>query len=78
VKALAEGTIRWEKDPDFGYLVATHVPGIDDADYLQPRKMYERQGRGDEYRQLVAKYNADRRDYMRKWPGLSTEIVEAI
>ncbi|HVS33215.1 MAG TPA: phosphoenolpyruvate carboxykinase [Thermoanaerobaculia bacterium] len=78
VKALAEGTIRWEKDPDFGYLVATHVPGLEDADYLQPKKMYERQGRGEEYRQLVAKYNNDRREYLRKWPGLSAEIVDAI
>ena len=78
VKAIAEGTIKWEKDPDFGYLVATEVPGLDDHDYLQPRRMYERQGRSDEYRQLVEKYNNDRREYLRKWPGLSSEIVEAI
>jgi phosphoenolpyruvate carboxykinase (ATP) len=78
VKAIAEGTIQWEKDPDFGYLVATEVPGIDDADYLQPKKMYERQGRLDEYNQLVAKYNNDRREYLRKWKGLSEEIVNAI
>ena len=78
VKAVAEGTIKWEKDPDFGYLVATEVPGIDDADYLQPKKMYERQGRTDEYRQLVEKYNKDRREYLRKWPGLTSEIVDAI
>jgi phosphoenolpyruvate carboxykinase (ATP) len=78
VKAIAEGTIRWETDPDFGYLVATEVPGIDDHDYLQPKKMYERQGRLDEYNQLVAKYNNDRREYLRKWKGLSEEIVSAI
>lgn len=78
VKAIAEGTIEWERDPDFGYLVATHVPGIDDADYLQPKKMYERQGRLDEYNALVAKYNTDRREYLRKWKGLSEEIVGAI
>ena len=78
VKAIAEGTIKWEKDPDFGYLVATEVPGIDDADYLQPKKMYERQGRLDEYNQLVTKYNHDRREYLRKWRGLSDEIVGAI
>ncbi len=78
VKAIAEGTIKWKKDPDFGYLVAKEVPGIDDADYLQPKKMYERQGRSDEYKQLVAKYNSDRRDYLRKWKGLSDEIVNAI
>jgi phosphoenolpyruvate carboxykinase (ATP) len=78
VKAIAEGTIRWEKDPDFGYLVATSVPGVEDTDYLQPRKMYERQGRGDEYRQLVEKYNKDRREYLRKWKGLSQEIAGAL
>ena len=78
VKAIAEGTIQWTKDPDFGYLVATQVPGVDDHDYLQPKKMYERQGRADEYKQLVAKYNSDRREYLRKWKGLSEEIVNAI
>ena len=78
VKAIAEGTIKWARDPDFGYLVATDVPGVDDHDYLQPKKMYERQGRGDEYKQLVAKYNNDRREYLRKWKGLSEEIVKAI
>src|SRR6266446_6222891 len=75
VKAIAEGTIQWEKDPDFGYLIASHVPGVDDADYLQPKKMYERQGRLDEYNALVAKYNDDRRAYLRKWKGLADEIV---
>ncbi len=78
VKAIAEGTIKWERDPDFGYLVATDVPGVDDHDYLQPKKMYERQGRLDEYNQLVAKYNTDRREYLRKWKGLDPEIVNAI
>src|SRR5947209_4228563 len=29
VKGIAEGTIEWESDPDFGYLVASAVPGID-------------------------------------------------
>ncbi|HUP63105.1 MAG TPA: phosphoenolpyruvate carboxykinase [Thermoanaerobaculia bacterium] len=78
VKAIAEGTIQWGRDPDFGYLVATSIPGIDDADYLQPKTMYERQGRLDEYNQLVAKYNTDRREYLRKWKGLSEEIVNAL
>jgi phosphoenolpyruvate carboxykinase (ATP) len=50
VKGIAEGTIEWERDPDFGYLVASAVPGIDDVEVLQPRKLYERTGRADEYR----------------------------
>ena len=46
VKGIAEGTIEWERDPDFGYLVASSVPGIDDVEVLQPRKLYERTGAG--------------------------------
>ncbi|HEX9493913.1 MAG TPA: phosphoenolpyruvate carboxykinase (ATP), partial [Thermoanaerobaculia bacterium] len=78
VKAIAEGTIKWTKDADFGYLIATEVPGVDDHDYLQPKNLYERQGRLGEYSELVAKYNRDRREYLRKWKGLSEEIVNAI
>ncbi|MEO8216556.1 MAG: phosphoenolpyruvate carboxykinase [Acidobacteriota bacterium] len=78
VKAIAEGSIKWEKDPDFGYLLATSVPGMDDDDFLHPRRLYERQGRSEEYRQLVEKYNKDRREYLKKWPELSAAIVDAI
>ncbi|HUJ16218.1 MAG TPA: phosphoenolpyruvate carboxykinase [Thermoanaerobaculia bacterium] len=78
VKAIAEGTIQWAKDADFGYMIATEVPGIDDHDYLQPRKLYERQGRMEEYNELVHKYNNDRREYLRKWKGLREEIVQAV
>src|SRR2546428_663527 len=78
VKAIAEGTIKWTKDPDFGYLGAAEVPGVDDHDYLQPKKLYERQGRIAEYNELVNKYNVDRREYLRKWKGLSEEIVKAV
>src|SRR5918911_1572381 len=51
VKGIAEGSIEWERDPDFGYLVATSVPGIDgdESEVLQPRRLYERTGRDDEY-----------------------------
>ena len=49
VKGIAEQTIAFEEDPDFGYQVATSVPDLEDEEKLQPRKLYERQGRGDEY-----------------------------
>jgi phosphoenolpyruvate carboxykinase (ATP) len=78
VKAIAEGTIEWETDPDFGYEVATSVPGIDDSEILQPRKLYERQGRIDEYRALVEQLKKDRREYLASFPGLRPEIVNAV
>lgn len=80
VKAVAEGTIEWERDPDFGYLVATRVPGIDgeDEDVLQPRRLYERQGRLDEYAALVERFKAERTEFLRGFASLSDEIVAAV
>lgn len=80
VKGIAEGTIEWEEDSDFGYMVATHIPGIDadGEDILQPRKLYERQGRTDEYIQIVDRLKTERREYMAKWEGLNPEIAQAV
>jgi phosphoenolpyruvate carboxykinase (ATP) len=78
VQAIAEDTISWTDDPDFGYEVATHVPGIDDDELLQPRKLYERQGRLDEYNAKVAQLKNERRQYLLGFPGLDESIVKSI
>ena len=80
VKGIAEGSIDWEQDPDFGYQVARSVAGLDreDEDILQPRKLYERQGRADEHRQIVDRLKSERREYMKKWEGLNPEIAAAV
>ncbi len=79
VKGIAEGTISWERDPDFGYRVAAAVPGIDEeeAAVLCPRELYLDQGRGDEYRALVERFKAERRAFLEKFSSLSPEIVDA-
>jgi len=77
VKAIAEGTISWTEDPDFGYLVAEAVPGIEDPELLQPRRLYERQGRQAEYADLVTRFKAERRAHLTGYPELSWEIVAA-
>ena len=80
VKAIAEGTIEWEVDPDFHYHVARHVPGIDDEDLdvLQPRRLYEATGRSEDYRALAERFKAERAEFLRKFPSLSDEIVAAV
>lgn len=80
VKGIAEGTISWEADEDFGYQVATTIPELtdEDADILQPRRLYEAQGRMDEYRQIVERLKNERREYMQKWEGLNPEIARAV
>jgi phosphoenolpyruvate carboxykinase (ATP) len=78
VKAIAEGTISWTPDADFGYDAAQSVPGIDDVEVLQPRRLYERTGRGDDYRALVQRLKQERVAELQKYPGLESEIVAAV
>jgi phosphoenolpyruvate carboxykinase (ATP) len=78
VKGIAEGTITWERDPDFGYEVAVAVPGIDDPELLQPRLLYERQGRTSEHQAIVEQLRQERAENLAQYPGLDPEIVRAV
>jgi phosphoenolpyruvate carboxykinase (ATP) len=77
VKGIAEGTISWTEDEDFGYQVAESVPGIDDAELLQPKRLYERQGREDRYRAMVERLKSERVEFLQGFPELAEEIIKA-
>ena len=78
VKGIAEGSISFTEDDDFGYLVAEAVPGIDEIELLQPRRLYERQGRAEEYIQIVDRLKTERVARLQEFPELSEDIVKAV
>jgi phosphoenolpyruvate carboxykinase (ATP) len=80
VKGIAEGTIEWQDDPDFGYQIARHVPGIEGEDeaVLRPRELYETQGRADEYAAQVERLHRERREFLSGFESLTAEIVDAV
>ncbi|MGZ5129196.1 MAG: phosphoenolpyruvate carboxykinase [Actinomycetota bacterium] len=78
VKGIAEQTITWDDDPDFGYQVASAVPDFDDDELLQPRRLYERQGRIDEYDATVERLKRERVAHLQEFPELSEEIIKAV
>ncbi len=78
VKGIAEDTIEWVDDPDFRYQVASSVPEIDDPELLQPKRLYERQGRGDEYSALVDRLKSERVARLQEFPELSEDIIKAV
>ncbi len=78
VQGIVEESITWEEDPDFGYFIAADLPDFDDPELLRPRELYQRQGRMDEYGQIVATLKADRHDYIQTFPGLDPSIVAAL
>ena len=77
VEGIAEGSISWTEDDDFGYLVADNLPGIDDADLLRPRLLYERQGRMVEYVEVVDRLKRERVARLEEFPELTPEIIKA-
>jgi phosphoenolpyruvate carboxykinase (ATP) len=78
VQGIVEGTIEWTEDGDFGYEIATSVPGVDDAEILQPRRLYERTGRTAGYDAMVAKLKRERGQYLASFEGLDPSIVKSI
>lgn len=78
VAGIAQESIDWTADPDFGYEVAGAVPGVADPDLLQPRRLYERQGRVAEYQARVARLKEERRAYLAGFPGLDEAIIKSI
>ena len=77
VKGIAEQTIVFEEDPDFRYQVATEVPGFDDPELLRPVLLYEREGRIDEYREIVERLKVERVEHLQRFTELSEDIIKA-
>jgi phosphoenolpyruvate carboxykinase (ATP) len=78
VKGIAEQTIMFDEDPDFGYQVATSVPELDDAEKLQPRRLYEAEGRAEEYRGIVERLKSERVTHLQQFTQLSEDIIKAV
>jgi phosphoenolpyruvate carboxykinase (ATP) len=78
VKGIAEHSIAWTADEEFGYQIAEAVPDFDDVELLQPRRLYARQGRLQEYGEIVDRLKAERVSHLESFPELTPEIVKAV
>ena len=78
VQGIVEGTIDWETDPDFGYQVATSVPGVSDQEILQPRQLYARQGRMAEHDEMVARLQSERAEYLSRFRALDPIVAAGL
>lgn len=70
VQGIVEDTISWTEDPDFGYMIAESAPGIDDIEILQPRRLYERLGRLNDYTDMVGRLKTERAAYLAGYKAL--------
>jgi len=78
LQGIVEGSVTWEKDPDFGYLVARDLPGFEDPELLQPRRLYERQDRMDEYTEIVKRLGEERTAYLSGYDKLEPAVLAGL
>ena len=74
VTGIVEGTIIWRADQDFAYDVAESVHGVEDDELLQPRRLYERTDRVDEYETIVSRLKKERAEYLDDYTALSPSV----
>ena len=78
VKGIVEGTIEWRPDPDFGYDIASEAPGVEDLELLAPRRLYERQGRAEEYEAVVSRLKRERAEYLKGYAALDAAVLAGL
>lgn len=78
VQGIVEDTIEWRTDQDFGYEVATAVPGVEDIELLQPRRLYDRQARLAEYESVVARLKKERVEYLSGYTALNPAVLDGL
>jgi phosphoenolpyruvate carboxykinase (ATP) len=75
--AIAAGTVDWEPDPDFGWLVAAAVAGVE-PELLQPRRLYERRRRRADHRQHLERFAAATAGFLGGFPALDPALAGAL
>lgn len=73
ITQIAKGTITWQVDPDWNYLIPLHIPKIDLKLY-NPLNYYSL----GEYQERVNLLKKERKDWLSKYSGLSREVVESL
>ena len=84
LEAMLAGSIKWKKDPDFGYEIVD-VDAPENAalvkkvpvEILNPRRFYEKAGRLDDYAAWVKAMKRERRTFLEKY-DVGTPILHAV
>jgi phosphoenolpyruvate carboxykinase (ATP) len=51
---------------------------VNDIEILQPRRLYQRQGRAQEYDAMAARLKQERKEFLGSFPGLDESLVKSL
>lgn len=73
MKEIARGTVKWEKDPDWGYEILDSVPGVDISKF-HSEKHYSQE----EYARLTEELKKERKEWLAQFKNLYSVIKDSI
>ncbi len=73
IKEIARGTVKWKKDPDWGYQILDSVPDVEISKF-HPENHYSKE----QYAKLVEELKKERREWLSQFKELNPEIKDAI
>lgn len=84
LEAMIRGQIKWKTDPDFGYDIVDvdapeNAPLLEKVprEILEPRLLYEKQGRMDEYEAWVKRMKKERLEFLKSY-NVPKEIIDQL
>jgi phosphoenolpyruvate carboxykinase (ATP) len=73
MKFIAKNKIEWKESRNWNYLVPKEIKGFDFAEF-EPSRYYSKK----EYQQRIEKLKKERKEWLKQFPELKKEIIEAI
>ena len=78
IESLLKNDLEWENDDDFIYQVVTEETSPIDSIFTNPKKLYQRKGRNEEYEEIISKLILERKEFLLSFEKLNERIIQAI
>jgi hypothetical protein len=78
IESLLKNNLEWENDDDFIYQVVTEKTSPIDSIFTNPKKLYQRTDRIEEYEEIIKKLILERKDFLLGFEKLNTRIIQAL
>jgi len=78
IESLLKNELIWENDNDFEYQIVTKNTSPVDSVYINPKVLYCRLGRFEEYKEIKTKLIRDRKDFLASFENLDKRLIQAI
>jgi len=78
IESLLKNDLEWENDDDFIYQVVTEETSPIDSIFTNPKKLYQRTGRIEEYEEIISKLILERKEFLLSFEKLYERIIQAI